>query len=524
MILGEPPEKVFPVDIARSNTVNALKGVIKDKKQRTFQDVDADDLILYSTSLHLNGEKIEQELNSFRDRLGSEKPLRYASKLANIFADLPEDDLHVVVRSPLEGELSVSTIDQILIVPSVFQCWVRGTPAKCIFPVKISSTASISDLKNAIGDKKQVDCRSDDIKIYKFVAALDKDRFFWSVSHSLMLGTPLCDQQILSTLFLSSPLENHLHFVVGTWHLVKHGDDNSCFIPLDTSHLDVHCWARGQDRKNGFVIRTQSTITVNALKNRVIEGHPFLGDIHPSCIVLFKVSQDDSNLGKTFCTAQDGQLLDGGQTISMSFMDVPLAKEPSIVVEVYVTPSSHRAITDPRDMSHPWSPIQVARAKFVESLPEKFAAYPHRRIYGHPCFSEQATPLELLHPVFGQFVDDRNAHKLTPDDAKFVMRLEYVMADIYKDVADRIFAVDQIFRNHGINLSFSKMPGYETVGDISVKGNCCVIAEFSNEIGNRTSFEGYFQAALHYLESTREKAPRMMGSSLPCFLLAISGR
>jgi len=125
--------------------------------------------------------------------------------------------------------------------------------------------------------------------------------------------------------------------------------------------------------------------------------------------------------------------------------------------------------------------------------------------------------------VFGQFVDDRNTHKLTPDDA-FVMRLEYVMADMYKDVADRIFAVDRIFRNYGINLSFSKMPGYETVGDISVNGNCCVIAEFSNELANMTSFEGYFQAALHYLESTRGKAPRMTGSSLPCFLLAVSGQ
>jgi len=115
---------------------------------------------------------------------------------------------------------SLFSIDPILIQTSVFHCWVRGTPAKCIFPVKISSTSSISDLRNAIGDKKQVDCRSDGIKIYKFVAALDKDSEFLERITLSDVGTPLCDQQILSTLFLSPPLENHLHFVVGTLHLV----------------------------------------------------------------------------------------------------------------------------------------------------------------------------------------------------------------------------------------------------------------------------------------------------------------
>jgi len=133
-------------------------------------------------------------------------------------------------------------------------------------------------------------------------------------------------------------------------------------------------------------------------------------------------------------------------------------------------------------------------------------------------------PLELLHPVFGQFIDDCNTHEITPNDNTFTKKLKYAMADIYEDVAGRITVVDQMFRSYGINLSFSNKPGYETVGDISVNGNCCLIAEFSNEITDRTSFEGYFQAALHYLESTREQAPRMTGSSLPCFLLAISGQ
>jgi len=129
LILGEPPEKVFPVDIARSNTVDALKGAIKDKQRRAFPDVDAHDLILYSTFLRLNGE-LEQELDSFRYRLGFEKPLQSASKLANIFADLSEDDLHVIVRSPLEGELSVYVIDPILI-HSAFSVSLLGAGHPC---------------------------------------------------------------------------------------------------------------------------------------------------------------------------------------------------------------------------------------------------------------------------------------------------------------------------------------------------------------------------------------------------------
>ena len=48
--------------------------------------------------------------------------------------------------------------------------------------------------------------------------------------------------------------------------------------------------------------------------------------------------------------------------------------------------------------------------------------------------------------------------------------------------------------------------------------------KFSSDIGDMTSFEGYFQPALHCLESTRDKAPSMTGSSPPCFLLAILGQ
>ena len=86
-------------------------------------------------------------------------------------------------------------------------------------------------------------------------------------------------------------------------------------------------------------------------------------------------------------------------------------------------------------------------------------------------------PLELLHPVFGQFIDDCNTHEITPNDNTFTKKLKYAMADIYEDVAGRITVVDQMFRSYGINLSFSNKPGYETVGDISVNGNCHLVQQ-----------------------------------------------
>jgi hypothetical protein len=46
-VLGSRYLKVFPVKIAKDGNIGALKDLIKEKKPRAFQNVDADDLDLW---------------------------------------------------------------------------------------------------------------------------------------------------------------------------------------------------------------------------------------------------------------------------------------------------------------------------------------------------------------------------------------------------------------------------------------------------------------------------------------------
>jgi hypothetical protein len=48
LVLGDDPSHIFSVDIAPTESVSALKDLIKEKKKHAFRDVDADSLKLWN--------------------------------------------------------------------------------------------------------------------------------------------------------------------------------------------------------------------------------------------------------------------------------------------------------------------------------------------------------------------------------------------------------------------------------------------------------------------------------------------
>ncbi|KAI5992795.1 hypothetical protein EDD15DRAFT_2167804, partial [Pisolithus albus] len=107
LVLGDTRDRIFPVELANSETVGTLREAIKSKKQHALHSVDADRLSLYRTSLPDNGE-LEDKLRS----LAFDEPLLSTSTLASIFTDLPlEGHLHIVVRPLPESRLFTSAID-----------------------------------------------------------------------------------------------------------------------------------------------------------------------------------------------------------------------------------------------------------------------------------------------------------------------------------------------------------------------------------------------------------------------------
>jgi hypothetical protein len=96
LVHGEPRSRIFPVEIASTKTVGALKDAIKEKKQHTFQHVDADALVLWRVSVPDN-----QDLVETLGDLVDEESLSPVHGLSKVFSNRPKEEyLHIVVKGP----------------------------------------------------------------------------------------------------------------------------------------------------------------------------------------------------------------------------------------------------------------------------------------------------------------------------------------------------------------------------------------------------------------------------------------
>lgn len=135
-------------------------------------------------------------------------------------------------------------------------------------------------------------------------------------------------------------------------------------------------------------------------------------------------------------------------------------------------------------------------------------------------------PVVLLHPVFGQFLDDIESREPTTAEVNHMaLDLSNAMAMFYGDENDRATKIRKCLHDAGITLvqTVIEGEGYKTDGDMQCNRHRYVIAELKNEVGS-TGAEPNAQVAAYYLESTRKLAPQCAKSPLPCFLLFIFGK
>lgn len=271
---------------------------------------------------------------------------------------------------------------------------------------------------------------------------------------------------------------------------------------------------------------------------------------------IYKIPIDnEAELSKILGTLGLGQLLQGNESLESVFNDVPFSEIPQVVIELLhkSKQSQHNVdLCSPSLAEIPKlplstychmgndDPIVIERSAFltltVKEKPSRTGTPSMFRVRqldplrqkaipcGHPRDYEASIPTTLLHPVFGQFVDDCQTIEITADNNRFAERLTYVMSALYNSESDRIQAVNKELQSYNIHFSISetRQTGYMTDADVSINRHCCVIAEFKNEMGS-TSTEPYFQAIGYYLEWTRESAVKFRRSSLLCLLLAIYG-
>jgi hypothetical protein len=98
---GEDLGHIFPVEIAATKTVGALKNAIKEKKRPAFDHVPAYTLKLWKVTIPAD-EDLEDNLKKLN--LDDLRPLSPLAKLSTIFAGQSVDDhLDIIVGVPPTG-------------------------------------------------------------------------------------------------------------------------------------------------------------------------------------------------------------------------------------------------------------------------------------------------------------------------------------------------------------------------------------------------------------------------------------
>jgi hypothetical protein len=180
--------------------------------------------------------------------------------------------------------------------------------------------------------------------------------------------------------------------------------------------------------------------------------------------------------------------------------------------------------------------VEGLRSTFLNNSPHKspsaggqtadFSSRQHRDAQAiacnRPSSASDVIPVTLLHPVFGEFIDDCDNYEPNKKDHDVVLKLQTAMSHIYADEKSRAKAIRDVFESYGIYLRPTKIGSFETDGDMTSGRFVTLLAEFKNDVG-WSGAEPYLQAALYYLEFTRKLAPKYSQSSLPCLIMLVFG-
>ena len=135
----------------------------------------------------------------------------------------------------------------------------------------------------------------------------------------------------------------------------------------------------------------------------------------------------------------------------------------------------------------------------------------------------QGLPTELLHPVFGQFLDDCTTLLPTPDDVLFAHKVSTSMAGYFKGEDDRTDCLLRLFREH-LKIDIGYVQGKAITDGTWQTGPqfefMAMNIEVKKEIGS--SGDPYIQNIGYYnLYLQENQNAKTIG--LPCILVSVAG-
>ncbi len=114
---------------------------------------------------------------------------------------------------------------------------------------------------------------------------------------------------------------------------------------------------------------------------------------------------------------------------------------------ISATPAKSYGPSRPLDTQSPLRQTQILRELYVKNFPDtapssqgvpsEFAQLQrderHAIRWNRPPSATSSIPSTLLHPIFGEFIDDCENHKPSPDDNKLVWKLSMAMSGFFED-------------------------------------------------------------------------------------------
>ena len=130
-------------------------------------------------------------------------------------------------------------------------------------------------------------------------------------------------------------------------------------------------------------------------------------------------------------------------------------------------------------------------------------------------------PVTLLHPIFGQFVDDCDTHKPTSNDNTFILDLSREMSDFFDNEGQRRTVFIDILRNRDMDIVPSS-----TNRDLHMNGRRYMIIEVKSEVGSEGA-EPYCQAILYYTRAYTDEVVKALEENVqfnfPCLIITLFG-
>ncbi|KAH7907993.1 hypothetical protein BJ138DRAFT_1103865 [Hygrophoropsis aurantiaca] len=252
--------------------------------------------------------------------------------------------------------------------------------------------------------------------------------------------------------------------------------------------LQLCCWVRGDDLASVFLIKIAETDHVDDLRNRIKEENK----------VTFQNMDARHLVIRKVCVPLKESLKESLQSLGLQLPEPlrPWTRLSKVFTDIPTEDHLH-VVVDPPSLAD----------KQYDEFRERQTGPARAILCGRPSSAVSAMPMELLHPAFGQFVDDCKTFKNTTEDNTLVRKLQSVLTSFTRDDDLRAQRIREMFEEYGLSFETSTIEktSLETDGDMTVNGHRFAIVELQNEVGSMKA-DPNIQAVYHYFESTRKQA------------------